>query len=156
MNPNNIERLIRNLGCSYDALVDNKVIDNHPLQNLYEDGESLEVVPAPGVELIFWPDTLRFEAIHITLRDDQGHGVTLFGGDLPDLYDNMVDQTTVHQRLGKPIFGKGLLELQGTGLGGWDTYQINSELHPAALIEFQYSNSLKVNKIMFSLIDRNI
>lgn len=156
MNSQQMERLIKNLGCSYDALIANGVIDDLPLQDLYEDGESLEVEPAPGIELIFWPETLRFEGIYVTLKTDQSHEGRAFYGDLPGNFGSVFNQAQVHERFGEPIISKGILELQGTGLGGWDTYQLEPNLHPAALVDFQYSTNLNVSRIFVSLIDRNI
>jgi len=156
MNSVNMERLIKNLGCSYDALIANKVIDNLPLQDLYEDGESLEIEPVPGIELIFWPETLRFEVIYITLNDDQHNNIPFYSGQLPEPFDALRYQADVHRVLGEPMFSKGAMELQGTDLSGWDTYQLGSQWHPAALVEFQYINHMQTGKILFSLIDRNV
>lgn len=152
----NMERLIKNLGCSYDALIANEVIDNLPLQDLYEDGESLEIEPAPGIELIFWPETLRFEVIYITLKDDQPSKLPVFTGYLPDPFNWLTDQTKVHITLGDPMFSKGAMELQGTDLSGWDTYQLEPHWHPAALVEFQYGTNMQTSRMLFSLIDRNV
>ncbi|WP_241779046.1 DUF6392 family protein [Pseudomonas corrugata] len=151
-----MERLIKNLGCSYDALIANQVIDDLPLQDLYEDGESLEIEPVPGIELIFWPETLRFEVIYVTLQDDQYDNVPLFTGVLPAPFGLMSDQSQVHEALGEPMFSKSAMELQGTDLCGWDTYQLHSHWHPAALVEFQYVKDMQIGKMLFSLIDRNV
>ncbi|XXE35861.1 hypothetical protein J3P78_27390 (plasmid) [Pseudomonas sp. R4-79] len=156
MNSVNMERLIKNLGCSYDALIANQVIDNLPLQDLYEDGESLEIEPVPGIELIFWPEALRFEVIYITLKDDQNSNAPVFTGHLPEPFANLSDQSKVHQALGEPMFSKGAMELQGTDLSGWDTYQLESHWHPAALVEFQYVKQMQTSRMLFSLIDRNV
>lgn len=51
---------------------------------------------------------------------------------------------------------KSLIELQGTGYGGWDTYQLDSKMHPAALLEFQYIEGMAVSKIVISLMDKNV
>ena len=156
MNSVNMERLIKNLGCSYDALIANKVIDNLPLQDLYEDGESLEIEPVPGIELIFWPETLRFEVMHITLKDEQNPTLPVFAGELPEPFRELTKQSDVHKIFGIPIFSKSALELRGTGLSGWDSYQLDQNLHPAALVEFQYIKSMRISRMLFSLIDRNI
>lgn len=153
MNSVNMERLIKNLGCSYDALIANEVIDNLPLQDLYEDGESLEIEPVPGIELIFWPETLRFEVIHITLKDDD---LPVFTGELPEPFRGIKEQKQVHSTFGVPIFSKTAMELLGTGLSGWDTYQLDPNWHPATLVEFQYVKNMKVSRLLFSLIDRNV
>jgi len=156
MNSVNMERLIKNLGCSYDALIANKVIDNLPLQDLYEDGDSQEIEPVPGIELIFWPETQRFEVIYIALRNSADSDQPLFSGDLPDPYGSLSDQEAVRKTLGEPMFSKGALELWGTGLSGWDTYQLNPIWHPAALVEFQYIKNMQISRLQFSVIDRNV
>lgn len=157
MNSLNMERLIKNLGCSYDALIANKVIDKLPLQNLYEDGESLEIEPVPGVELIFWPETQRFEVIYIALRNSTESNQLLYEAELPSPFNAMAYQEEVHKILGEPIFSKSALELMGTGLTGWDTYQLNQQWHPAAFVEFQYIKSdMQISMLQFSIIDRNV
>ncbi|MEB8059297.1 DUF6392 family protein [Pseudomonas fulva] len=148
-----MERLIKNLGCSYDHLIGNNVISNHPLQSLYDD-ETLEIELVPGIELVFCPETLRFELLYITLKTEQD--ANGYEGDLPSPFNGLVTQEEVHQALGKPIFSKKTIELQGTGLSGWDTYQLPSEWHHAAIVEFQYVKKMILSKILFSLIDRNI
>lgn len=156
MNPENMERLIKNLGSSYDALIANKIIDNLPLQDLYEDGETLEIEPVPGVELVFWPETLRFEIIYITLKDSHNSAIQVYRGELPDPFKQVRDQKQVRKIFGQPISSKGHMQLYGTGLSGWDTYQLEPNWHPAAFVEFQYSGNMQVCKIFFSLIDKNI
>lgn len=156
MNSENMERLIKNLGCSYDALIANKVIDNLPLQDLYEDGETLEVEPVPGVELIFWPETLRFEVIYITLKDSDNSNLPIYLGELPEPFKKIRDQKQVRHIFGRPIFSKDLRQLHGTGLSGWDTYQLEPNWHPAAFVEFQYRNNMQICKILFSLVDKNV
>lgn len=156
MNSEHMERLIKNLGCSYDALIANGVIDNLPLQDLYGDGETFEIEPAPGIELIFWPETLRFEGIYITFKTTQNPESTGFEGGLPANFGKVETQSQVRKEFGDPIISKGAMELQGTGLSGWDTYQLEPYLHPAALVDFQYGSNFRLSRIFIALIDRNI
>lgn len=153
MNSVNMERLIKNLGYSYDALIENKVIDNLPLQSLYEDGDSLEIEPVPGIELVFWPETNRFEVIYITLKDSD---LPEFKGELPEPFKTVTNQDEVRKVFGDPAFSKSALELFGTGLSGWDTYQLDPHWHPAVLVEFQYVKDRRLGTLLFSLIDRNV
>ncbi|WP_247868538.1 MULTISPECIES: DUF6392 family protein [unclassified Pseudomonas] len=148
-----MERLIKNLGCSYDALIANHVIKNLPLQSLYEDGDSLEIEPVPGIELVFWPETERFEVIYITLKDSD---LPEYEGELPEPFKEVKSQDDVHRIFGDPAFSKSALELFGTGLSGWDTYQLDPQWHPAALMEFQYVKDMRIGTLLFSLIDRNV
>lgn len=154
MNSANMERLIKNLGCSYDHLIENQVISNHPLQSLYDD-DTLEIELVPGIELVFCPETLRFEVIYITLKTSE-QDANSYGGILPPPFGGLVTQEQVRKALGEPIFSKRTIELQGTGLSGWDTYQLKPEWHHAALVEFQYVKQMVISRILFSLIDRNV
>lgn len=155
-----MENLIRNLGCSYDALVHNKVIDKLPLESLYEDGQTLEVEPVDGLQLVFWPDAIRqessrFELIFITVKVDGG-GAPVYTGMIPSPYGSLKNRDTVNQTLGRPITSRSTLELIGTGLTGWDTYQVESRFHPTALVDFQYIENNAVGHIQFSVMDKHV
>lgn len=154
MNSENMERLIKNLGCSYDHLITNKVIENHPLQSLYDD-ETLEIELVPGIELVFSPENLRFEVLYITLKTDE-QDANSYSGSFPKPFDRLTTQEQVREALGAPIYSRKPIELQGTGLSGWDTYQLPPVLHHAALVEFQYIKKMIISRILFSLINRDI
>lgn len=155
MNLKNIEKLIRNLGYPYEALVSNEIIENLPLVQAYEDDETLELTLLPGLELIFWADTEVLEMIYINL-DKMNNGQRAYQGALPAHLEDLVTCEDVHTALGKPMFSKSLIELQGTGYEGWDTYQLDNKMHPAALLEFQYIEGMAVSKIVISLMDKNV
>lgn len=152
----NLKRLIKNLGSSYDALIDNELIPKLPLQSLYEDSETLEVEPAPGIELIFWPDTQGFEGIQIVLENAGAPGFPVFEGGLPHPFEEVKNQSQVHEFFGKPLTSKSVMELNGTDLYGWETYQLEASWHRAATVSFQYVKGMKISRIQFFLIDRNI
>ncbi|WP_248916019.1 DUF6392 family protein [Pseudomonas moorei] len=151
-----MQRLIQSLGCSYPALIANEVIDDLPLMSLYEDSDTLEIEPTPGVELIFWPDTKSFEEMHITRCNDDDPAKTLFTGQLPLPFGSLMYQNQVHSLLGEPIFSKSVMELLGTKLYEWDTYQLGTHFHPAATVAFQYGKDMKINAIVFSLMDKHV
>jgi hypothetical protein len=155
MNLKNIEKLIRNLGYPYEALVSNEIIENLPLVQAYEDDETLELTLLPGLELIFWADTQVLEMIYINL-DKMNNGERAYQGALPAYLEGLSTRKDVHAKLGKPMFSKSLLELQGTGYEGWDTYQLDNKMHPAALLEFQYIEDMEISKLVISLMDKNV
>lgn len=150
-----IERWIKHLGGSYDSLVATGVIPDLPLQELYEDSDSLEIEPVQGIELSFWVETKDLELIRVSIEDIPG-GIPPFRGELPPPFADAMCQKQVHQIFGRPMFSKGARELSGTGLGGWDTYQLSDTYHPAALLDFQFNEDLKVSNITFSLIEKHI
>ena len=155
MNLKNIEKIIRNLGYPYEALVSNEIIDNLPLVQEYEDAETLELTLVPGLELIFWADTEVLEMIYINL-DRMNNGIRAYQGALPKHLVGIETRTEAHSNLGKPMFSKSNIELQGTGYKGWDTYQLDTKMHPAALLEIQYVEDMKISKILISLMDKNV
>lgn len=150
-----LERWIKHLGGTYDSLVAHGVIPDLPLQELYEDSDSLELEPVAGIELGFWSETKNLELVRVCLADDPD-GIPPFTGDLPAPFGGATCQKMVHQIFGRPMFAKGDRELAGTGLGGWDTYQLSSEYHPAALLDFFYDQDRQVSAITFSLIEKHI
>ncbi|WP_324729590.1 DUF6392 family protein [Pseudomonas chlororaphis] len=151
-----LERWISNLGKSHDAMVAQGVISNQPLQDLYDSGDSLEIEPEPGIELSFWAETKRFEAIQITLRADPESGMAIYAGTLPAPYSAAVTQLEVRNAFGTPVRTVGPIAPPGMKkIGGWDSFQLPSSLHPEALVDFQYSEDLQVDRVVFALIDRS-
>lgn len=152
-----LERCIHNLGSSYDLLVAIGVIPNLPLQNLYEDNNSLVIEPEAGLELIFCPETKRLEEIQIALGKNMGEDQPVYSGEMPERYSSMTTQASVHSIFGSPLTSRGRLELPGTQItmGGWDTYQVPASLHEAVFVDFQYSENLRVDRITFALIAKN-
>ena len=152
-----VQSWIKNLGGSYDHLVDQGVIANQPLQDLYGGGESLEIEPVPGIELSFWAETKRFEAIQIDLGGLLNGDMPVYTGGLPAPYDNATNRHQVRAIFGTPLRTHDAMDIPNTiqTMGGWDTYQVQPTLHEAVLVDFQYSADLRVDRLVFSLIDRN-
>lgn len=150
-----IERWIKNLGGSYASLVANGVIPDLPLQELYEDSESLEIEPVAGVELGFWVESKCLELIRVSLENVPG-GIPPFTGELPAPFNEATSQKSVHQIFGAPMFSKSSRELAGTGLSGWDTYQLSADYHTTALLDFEYGRESRVSSITFSLMEKHI
>ncbi|WP_426103003.1 DUF6392 family protein [Pseudomonas sp. PSPC3-3] len=158
MDSGTLESWIKNLGGSHDHLVAQGIISNQPLYDLYGGGESLEIEPVPGVELSFWAATKRFEAIQITLRDGVlSGGMPIYTGGLPVPYDIAKTQYQVRAIFGEPLRTQGAVEIPDSieTMGGWDSYQVPPTLHNAAFIDFQYAEDLHVDRVVFSLMDRN-
>lgn len=157
MDSGTVESWIKNLGGSYDHLVHQGVIANQPLQDLYGGGESLELEPVHGVELSFWADTMRFEAIQIDLGGLLNGNGPVYTGVLPPPYNIATSQQQVRAIFGSPLRTHGAMDIPDSILtmGGWDTYQVQPTLHEAVLVDFQYSADLRVDRLVFSLLDRN-
>jgi len=152
-----IELWIRNLGKSHSCLVQNKVIPALPLKRLYENSHSLEVEPCPGVELSFWFETQRFEAINITVISQGPDAIPAYSGELPAPYTGLSSQSEVWAKLGEPYKSNGAMKFDSNPpitIGGWDFYDGDSALNDNCQVEFQYDEHLRVNLITFSVFDR--
>lgn len=153
MDTKEVEKLIRNLGYTYQALVDNKIIPNiHPAA-LYGDSDTLEIELESGFELVFNKEFLRFEMIHLSRIVNESKGLTLFS-DMPYPINEVTSKAQARLLLGEPIITASDLELLETDLYGWDTYQLSQNLHPAAMLEFQYDSKFDTVYLTISLMDR--
>lgn len=157
MDTKEIEKLLRNLGYPYAALVSNNIIKPSEPKQLYEDDESLEIELNPDLELIFWAETMRLEMIIIKPTGSSRAGKDYHTQKiLPAPLNTITNQQDTHDLLGDPMYSKSQLELYGTELYGWDTYQLNTRLHPEALLDIQYNEEKNITNIIISLIDKNV
>ncbi len=148
-----IEEWIRNIGQTYDTLVSKGLI-SQPLQELYEGRDWLDIEPVTGLELSFWAETKRFERLFISLISAVD-GVPPYRGELPRPLLPEMNQSQVRASFGTPLESKGIAKLpMNTVLGGFDAYKLDPATHPNMKISFQYTASLQVKTLVFSLIDR--
>lgn len=156
MNDKNLEHLISKLGSSHQVLIAENLIPDTKLVKMYEDEDTLELEMAPGIELVFWAESLRLEMIHINFQrastEDESHLSSL----LPSPLSTLKNESDVHNVLGKAMFSKSERELMQTELYGWDTYQIDPSLHPEAILDIQYDKNRTICNMQISLIDKNI
>ncbi|MHC8401266.1 DUF6392 family protein [Pseudomonas sp. MDT1-17] len=150
-----IDRWIKGLGQSYNALVIDGVIPDHPLQELYPGRDWLDVEPVPGVELSFWAETKRLEKIFITCMETIP-GITLYTGEMPEPYRLHMMQSDVRALFGGAIEFKGPTKMpQPMGMtGGWGSYALDSTAYPNVKVVFQYAASMEVKTLVFTLIDK--
>lgn len=151
-----IERWIRNLGRFYVELVSEGVIPDLPLTELYQGRDWLTLKkPGNGLELSFWAQTKRYERLFITLRSTV-EGTTEYKGELPEPFGSIASQSEVRAALGVPLESQGLTKLPlNTVLGGFDTYPMDQIIYPNIKVSFQYTSSMLVKTLVFSLINRD-
>lgn len=153
MDAKTIEEWIRNIGQPYETLV-SKGLVSQSLQELYNGRDWLDIEPVAGLELSFWAETKRFERLFISLISVVD-GVPPYKGELPKPLVPDMTQAQVRASFGTPMETKGITKLpMNTTLGGFDTYKLDSATHPNMKISFQYTASLQVKTLVFSLIDR--
>lgn len=151
MKNNDFVNLIKHMGHSYEDLVSNKILHGTSLENLYESDETLEVQLSPSIELVFWAETKRFEMI--ILKYDKSSSQRAI---LPSPLNNIINQSDVQFELGEPLYSKTQIELYQTDIYGWDTYQLDSNLHPEAILDIQYNKDMQIGSILISLMDKNL
>jgi hypothetical protein len=152
-----IELWIRNLGKSHSNLVNSGVIPAVPLTRLYEDSQSLEVTPCPGIELSFWFESQRFEAIYIVRISQDPIKAPAYCGSLPAQFDALKTQSDVRDTLGEPYSSRGPMSWEEPHyfkIGGWDFYELDDKLNSNCQIEFQYNESLEISLLSFSVMDK--
>lgn len=152
-----IELWIKKLGKSYSNLVNSNLVPAQPLARLYEDSQSLEVEPCQGIELSFWFETQRFEAIYITLISQVPDQEQAYSGTLPPPFDLLKTQVDVRATLGAPYKSKGAESWIGPPafkMGGWDFYELDSSLNPNCQVEFQYDQKMNIYLLSFSVFDK--
>lgn len=154
MDNKQIEKLLRNMGYTYNSLISNEIIENKELQKLYDTDETLEIQLTQGVELVFWAETMQLEMIEFRFDEDLDKNV--FRAALPYPLNIITDQASTHAELGTPLYSLSQFELLSTNLYGLDTYQLDENLHPEALLEIQYGKNMNISCIMISLMDKNV
>lgn len=158
MNANQITKLINSLGMAHDRLVNDGTIPDQPLELLFEGEETLGLDLEAGIELIFGSETTWLEEITIYITDGSvTRPLPLFAiENLPFPYDKARNQTQVHMELGNPIISSEPFTVKGTlyRVGASDRYQVHSKLHPCSWVEFHYNRDLDIERIQFSLMER--
>jgi hypothetical protein len=155
MDAKTIEKWIKNLGRDYDSLVAEGVIPNHPLQELYPGRDLLDMIIAPGLSMSFWSQTKKFETLFITLLKTTP-STSAYSGELPKAFVPPMTRHDVLVYFGEPMTSKAPVMMpQPVGMtGGWDAYVLSPESHPNVKVVFQYTATLAVNTLVFSLIDK--
>ncbi|OPA83519.1 hypothetical protein BFW88_27330 [Pseudomonas fluorescens] len=155
MNAVTIESWINHLGRSYEELIAERIIPDLPLTELYKGRDWLSLKkPADGLELSFWAKTRRYERLFITLRSTV-EGTTEYKGELPRPFALLASKSEVRAAFGVPMESQGLTKLPlDTVLGGFDTYSLDQISYPNLKVSFQYTSSMQVKTLVFSLINR--
>lgn len=156
MNNNYFANIISNMGSSHSTLIEKGLIPDTELVHLYEDEDTMELEIAPGVELVFYSETKRFEMITLSFKRAFNNVTPDFRAILPKPLDSVENLNDAHKELGAPMFTKSQLDLFPTELYGWDVYQLDPGLHPEALLDIQYNKEMEISNILISLMDKSV
>ncbi|VVO12154.1 DUF6392 family protein [Pseudomonas fluorescens] len=156
MNATTIEHWIKKIGQTYEALIAEGSIPDKPLNELYPGRDWLAILPAPGLELSFWAETKRFEKLFITFLEGMP-GVSVYKGGLPEPYTSEMTQSDARAIFGEPLESRGPIKMpQPMGqTGGWESYQLDPVRHPNIKVVFQYTTSMQVDVLVFTLIEKD-
>lgn len=155
MSAETIKKWIKNLGNNYDDLIAQEIISNQPLMELYPDCDRLDLEPEVGISLTFWAKTKRLETLFVTLVKTTPSTVE-YEGELPQPYSLEMMQSDVHAIFGEPFEFKGPIKMpQPMGqTGGWESYRLDPEMYPGKKVVFQYTATMQVKTLVFTLIDK--
>jgi hypothetical protein len=152
-----IKRLISNLGRFHPQMVAEKILPKQRLQKLPGGEECIDIELTAGIELWFSQDKLRFESLLILLRE-QGMGkVDGYKGPLPSPYEQALTQDQVRSQFGQPLSSSGPVDIPGfdISVGAFDMYQVDSTLHPTAMVDLQYDDQYRVAAMVFSVLGQH-
>ena len=155
MNAATINKWIISLGQNYDELIAQGDIPDQPLIRLYPDCDRLDLTLEKGIEMTFWAETKRLEALFITLVRTLPSTIE-YEGTLPEPYTAEMTQSYVHAIFGEPFEFKGPIKMpQPMGqTGGWESYRLDPEIYPGKKVVFQYTAAMRVKTLVFTLIDK--
>ncbi|UVL81918.1 DUF6392 family protein [Pseudomonas sp. B21-028] len=150
-----LEALIGRIGSQYNILVREGVLSDQPLTEMFEEDDRLGLEPEPGLELEFWRETGKLETLFITLMRTTP-STKEYKGELPAPYVSKMTQSDVHAIFGKPMASRGptKMPLPIGGTGGWESYLLNPKLYPDKKVVFQYTQDMRVETLVFTLIDK--
>lgn len=155
MDVKQFDKLLKNLGENYNALITSGAILPKSLQELYPGRDWVDIQPEDGVELSYWGETERLERIFFTLLESIP-GVPIYRGELPAPYALIMNQSKVRELFGQPLEIVGPVKLPHPigWKGGWDSFKLDEVNYPNTKVVFQYTEDLNVEVLNFTLIDK--
>ncbi|WP_339492142.1 DUF6392 family protein [Pseudomonas sp. EA_15y_Pfl2_R67] len=155
MKPFELEVLIERVGSQYEVLVDEGILPDQPLAEMFEGDDQLWLEPESGIDLKFWRETRRLETLFISLIQTTP-STKEYKGELPAPYVSKMTQSDVHTIFGEPMASKGPIKMPvPIGMtGGWDSYPLDPERYPGKKIVFKYTEDMRVDTLVFTLIDK--
>ncbi len=150
-----IRNWINSLGLPFSNLVDQGIVSDSPLLALYEDSDTLDLEPVPGIELSFGAESKIFKAMYITVFSNDAADAPVYAGDLPPPYNDSLTKDKVREIFGNPLRSHGVMrftEPVSKTIGGWDFYMLDDFQNPGVQVEFQYDEQFKLEKMVFTWV----
>ena len=155
MNAKTIDGWIKSLGRHYEVLINEGLIPNQPLRELYEGRDRLYLEPTLGLSLSFWAETKRLETLFITLIKSTPSTVE-YKGDLPNPLTSTMTKSDIRSHFGAPIEWSDPVKMpQPVGMtGGWDAYRLDPSTYPNIKLICKYNSTFQIKTLVFTLIDK--
>lgn len=155
MDAKTIEGYIKALGSTYESLPSRGFFPSPKPWKVFDDDDQFSLTIENGLSLTFHEGTRKLESVFVTLTKTTP-STAEYKGHLPKPFVSKMTQSDVYACFGEPMASKGQVKMpQPMGMtGGWDAYQLDPAMHPAAKVVFQYTAALVVNTLVFSLIDK--
>lgn len=144
------EKLVSGLGRTQSDLVASSLLPDVILEEAYPGSDRLFFEPEEGLEVVFNADEKRFYQFFITLKKTTPSTVC-YTGELPDIFFVGMRQDDVHDLFGVPdkVRSPVKMPFPRGQTGGWEAYIYDAELFPGVMLEFQYTEEMEVDTIVF-------
>ncbi|NIF30124.1 hypothetical protein F3J44_27675 [Pantoea sp. Tr-811] len=152
MTPEKLSAYLTGLGKPHDELV---------RQGGLPPGEFIEVYPGalsiyreimPGLELRFWAEDQRFEALTISLAE-KATSSSVYSHELPEPYAKCLSRAMTLSVFGEPIQSQSPYEKPASlgKSGGWDEFDIAGGEYEKLCVIFEYDVLMNVIRLCFSV-----
>ncbi|AZD29909.1 DUF6392 family protein [Pseudomonas chlororaphis] len=150
-----INDLIKSLGRTYPELIASGMyLPGGPPKGIFEDSETLSLVPESGLEIGFLASNLQFETLFISLLESF-EGESTYKGKLPYEVESRMNQQWVRSRYGEPFSSRAPFKMPIRGMtGGSDTYRFSS-IPKGTQVVFKYNADLDVKMVVFRLNEKS-
>lgn len=151
MKPEELRKIIGQLGRTRADLIAEKIISDTPLMEIYPEADRSYTEPEEGMELTFSVDDEVLIEIFITLIETTP-STTEYKGELPEMFFEGMDRDSVLELFGTPDESRGPVRLPVPigQTGGWDSYLSSVEYAPGVELMFQYTAEMKVKTVVFA------
>ena len=155
MSAEHIKTWIDSLGMTHNEMFSKFIIPDSEFLQLFPGDDELYIEPEVGVEMNFAAETGRFQSLHFTLLKTTPSTVE-YSGVLPAPFSLRMNQSLVHALFGEPVEHSGPVNMPDPRgqTGGWEYYNLDPRVYPNTRAQFQYLESLDVNAIVFTLIEK--
>ncbi|MFF7708578.1 DUF6392 family protein [Pseudomonas sp. NPDC007930] len=156
MSASRIEALIAHLGSTHEQLIENGVIPDGELFQVFEGDWHLYFELEAGLEMVFDAESEVFQDLYITLVKTTP-SIVAYAGELPAPFVTGMDQRMAREWFGPSQHYSGPVRMPAPvwQTGGWERLTLPAGRYPNATLTLNYLESLEVEMIAFSQKGKN-